>query len=143
MKFTDEIKKEIREAKRSIVDGATLGGVLGMVYLGATLAVNTIAMPIILGVNGLERLVGGEEQHRTATLVQKGVYPLLNGGEIAYGKFRADDGQEVILTDVCDFPSYKFLPNGKIPRADIGNRYDVTSLEGPISNKVIDLKEAK
>ena len=136
----DQVKQRIRETVNGAGVLAEIAGVIGIIYAGAVLAVNTAAMPLILGYNGLERAVGGKETNIIATLIEKKAYRSPNI-EVSYGKFRTGDGREVILYDSCDFPSYKFLPNCQIQKAEIGRKYDITSLEGPISHKMLHMKQ--
>jgi hypothetical protein len=134
------IRQEIRKAwdDTKFVAAGVLA--IGAVYLGATLAVNAVAVPTIAAVNGLERAVGAKKHEGTARLVDKGHYSSPNA-EIDWGKFVFSDGRETALYDICDFPSEKFLPSGDLRNADLGKTYQVTSLEGPISYKLISLKE--
>jgi hypothetical protein len=132
-------KQEIRDSWRSIKEGAAIGAALSVLYVGATVAVNVVATPILLGFNGLERALGAERTQTPAVLIDRGVYNMPSGSQISWGEFRTDDGSTFKLDDSYDFLAGKFLPNGNIGSADLGGRYLVDSLQGPLSNKVIDL----
>ncbi|MEK6898884.1 MAG: hypothetical protein AABW79_02185 [Nanoarchaeota archaeon] len=135
--FEDTLDKELQRVK----DGASAFLSLGALYLGATLALNAVALPIIAAYNGLERVVGAQERQGTARLIDRGSWPMENGGSIGWGKFAYEDGRVATLADVCDIPSWKFLPNTQLRGAQVGKTYKITSLEGPLSYKLITLEK--
>jgi len=133
--FKEKLKIDVERAK----DGLGCAFVLGSLYLGLTIAVNLVALPVAIGFNGLERLVGAEKKQSTVTLVDKGSTNLYNGGPVYWGTFEEENGKRTTLYDGIDILSGKLFSNTKIPRAKVGKSYELTSLEGPISNTVIDL----
>ncbi len=138
------MEREINHYDRKYNGSGNLGflGSVAGAYLAATLALNIITTPILAGFNGLERAVGAERKQTTATLLEKGVYEW-HGINICWGKFKTDSGEVNTLTDSADILTGKFLPNTKLCKARIGDSYRVNSLEGPISNKVLNLQKIK
>lgn len=116
-------------------------GLLGA-YLAATVALNVAVTPFVLGMNGLERAIGAEKRERIATLLDKGIYEG-HSVKICWGKFKTDNNEVVTLTDGPDIPTGKLFSNTELCWAKKGDSYKVESLEGPISNKVLNIKKIK
>jgi hypothetical protein len=135
LKFKEKFKGSIERTKDRL--GCVLG--LGAFYLGLTIAVNAVAFPFAIGFNGLERLIGADKKQTTAILVDKGYTDLHSWGRIYWGIFEKENGEKTTLYDNFDILSGKFSVNTKLPKAEVGESYELTSLEGPMSNKVIDL----
>lgn len=127
-----------RDFKRGVITPIALAGAIQLV---PTIALNAVAIPFLAGYNGLERAVGGQVKHETARLEEKGETPMINGGFMRWGKFAFESGRVETLYDTCDIVSGKFLPNRQIAGARVGESYKVTSLEGPLSYKLITLEK--
>ena len=146
MEYQKKIKQEVIRQLRAVKDGAksflACSAIILVPYTALTLAVNAVVIPALAGYNGIERLVGGETKHTTAKLVNKGEYNLpSNGGVIYWGEFQAAlDEKPKRLVDTADIVTGKFLPNWQLRDAKVGQEYQVTSLEGPISDKLLELK---
>ena len=139
IKFKDKFGKRIESIKDSL--GNTL--LIGSLYLGLTLAVNAIALPVAVGFNSLERLVGADKKQTTAALVDKGYTKLHSGNMVYWGIFEKENGEKTKLYDNFDILSGKLSANTELPKAEIGKSYELTSLEGPISNKILNLDSEK
>ena len=134
--FREKVSYEIEKIK----EVAAIGAGLGLVYLGCTVVVNAVISPLLLGFNGLERVVGGERKIQSAKLVDKKWYTMPSGSRFICGKFNTLEGNSE-LCDTYDFIEGKFLPNtGGLGSAEVGKEYVIASLEGPISSKLIRMK---
>ena len=111
-------------------------------YMALTIAANVVAMPLVAGFNGIERLAGGKKHVHEVKMIEKGTFV---GHNIYahYGTFLTSQGDTLTLYDSADIPSGKLFGSSRVLRAEVGGRYKVTSLEGPISNKLIKLEDLK
>jgi hypothetical protein len=134
MGFRDEISEGWRDLKNTT---KVLAGVVAL-YTG----LYVVQLPIIAGCNHAERLIGAEEKVYSARLVDRGTSHMLQiHGEMAWGEFETSDGQKRKLYDVCDIPSGKFISNIGLGGARVGEEYIVSSLEGPLSHKVLSVRD--
>lgn len=134
--FKEKIKSKTIDAITSPL------GVISTLYVAGTIAVNMVAMPLFTAYNGVERMVGGEVKTENVELINKEFIQGYNSG-FYFGDFVTADNDTLRLSDESDILSGKFWPNTQLRRAEVGENYEMTFLEGPLSNKLIRLKEPK
>jgi hypothetical protein len=136
MRFKDEVRHKWEGAKNIAVAGIALSAL----YLGVTAVFNIgIVYPTLTAWNGIERAIGAQRTKQVATLVDSESIRLHNDGVIYCGDFRTKSGDEFKLCDGPDVLAGKFLPNRYLPGAETGREYEVDSLQGPLSAKVLGL----
>ena len=137
------IRQKLRDFYDDMAPKLECAGAITAAYLGLTLAVNAVAIPVVAGFNGIERLVGAKENTYEARLVNKGTIKLHNGGYLLFGDFVSPKADTVRLYDNSDIFEGKIFANTRLDKAQIDKNYRIKSLEGPISNKILNLSEAQ
>lgn len=108
---------------------ALIGTMLGVTYLGATVAVNTLIEGTRASLEGIERLAGCENKEYVATLKSTRDIQLPQGhGKIMEGTFSLYDGTEVKIFDSPVILEGKYWP--AMENLTEGQTYKVTAFDG-------------
>ena len=122
--------------------GRAAGNCLALALVAGTLiGVNYVGTAAY---NGIERAVGAKTKTENMVLERKDYQEFVMGsayGAFNYGTFRDANGNKTILTDSVDLLSGKFSANKYLSEAQTGMTYKVTSLEGALSAKILNMQQ--
>ena len=131
--------QKLKDLRDLAFGGITAGLIFGAAYTGLTIAVNIALLPFEAAWNGLERAVGEVKTENLTLEESKKVWS--HDTEIYMGTFSNTNGVKRKLIDSYDIPAGKFFANSQLRKAVTGKTYRVTSLEGPLSCKILAMNE--
>lgn len=112
--------------------------IVGAIYLGATLAINTL----IYGAQAsFEAIENAPTQEVVARLDEVKQAKFHTGGTLDYGVFTLQDGTTTEFIDSARILEGKFLPNRIIPNLEAGKEYTLTSIDSFFGNVVLTAEE--
>ncbi|MFH1586165.1 MAG: hypothetical protein ABIB79_05340 [archaeon] len=127
--------------KDDLAIGTLLGTGFGVLYLGATLAVNTLAYGVQAAAEATESFFNPKRITSCARIDETGYWRTPNGGNISFARVTLEDGSKKTLSDSIRVLEGKFLPDRFVRNLETGKGYNLKFIDSIFGNVILDAKE--